>query len=405
MSLLDKLLPASYKGVSFLATSFPVSGGRKIVKHTFPNSDKQVIEDLGLIPRSYTMDIVVTDANRSNPSESGFYIINRDALLAKLEDGEAGKLTHPLYGDIENVKVGTYSVNENLTSLGECRITVTFEQSEGTGIPEQLSSSLNTIEVSVATTLAAVNTNIVDNYQTTVSFPSSYTDSVSKLNEVATGITDATNFVQQQADKIDALSAEIQNFQNNVTSLVRAPQDLADSISSLFDTINNTYPTIEASITAFSQLFDFGDSDVDLNQTTASRIERAKNKKMINDTIQSMALSYAYLNASQLTFDTTDEIDAQAAILENQYKKLIASTGLDDSSKQSLRDLRVDVQQYFENQKLVTQQVITVFTQPITARLLAYQYYGSSDQGEQLASLNDTSEPSFLSANVKVLTA
>lgn len=405
MSLLDKLLPASYKGVSFLATSFPTAGGRKIVKHSYPNSDKQNIEDLGLIPRSYSMQIVITDANRANPSESGFYIINRDALLAKLEDGEAGKLTHPLYGDIENVKVGPYTINENLTELGECKISVTFEPSEGTGIPEQLSSSLNTIEVSNAVTMAALNANVAANYETTVSFPSSYTDSLNKLNAVAAGVTDAINFVQQQADKINALSAEIQNFQNNITSLVRAPQAFADSITSLFDTINNTYPTIDATINVFAQLFDFGDDDVELNQNTASRIERAKNQKIVNDTIQTAALSYAYFNASQLTFNTVDEIDEQAAILEAQFQKLIVSTGMDDNSKQALRDMRVNVQTFFENQKLVTQQVITVFTHPTSSRLLAYQYYGSSDQGEQIAELNNTSEPNFLTGDVQVLTA
>lgn len=398
MAIAEKLFPGSFKGVRFLAVSFSTTGGRKVVKHRFPNSDKQVIEDLGLEPRSYSMQIIVSD-------KDGAYLQNRDRLISTFEDKELGKLVHPMYGDIENIKVSSYTLNEDLTELGDGKISVTFEVSNGTGIPEQSGNTLSIVESSNTAVAAAVNTSFAENYETTVNAPNSYNDSLQKLNNSVTAFEQATDTAQAAADKINAFNAELIAFQNAVTSLVGEPQELVDSINNLFSTINGLYPTIDGTIRAMESFFIFGDTDVPLPQTTPSRIERTKNRVILNDSIQSVALSYSYLNSSQLTFNTVGEIEQRANELETQYKKLSASDGLNDDAKQTLADMRVSVQAFFEEQKLTASQVIQIDTNLIPARVLAYQYYGSSEKGEQLSELNETSEPSFLEGTVNILTS
>ena len=170
MSIADKLLKGSYKGVEFFATSFTTGGGRKTVTHTFPNSDKQFIEDLGRIPRSYGMTLIIGGGDS--------YFVNRDNMVRVLEDGESGKLVHPIYGDIENIRVSDITVNETLTELGDGKITVVFKVSEGTGIPEKSGNSLHQIETDQLIATIAFNSSMAANYKTSTNFPNSYGDSL-----------------------------------------------------------------------------------------------------------------------------------------------------------------------------------------------------------------------------------
>ncbi len=397
MAIEDKLLKGSYQGVEFFATSFSTGGGRKKVVHTFPNSDKQFIEDLGRIPRSYGMTLIIAGGDS--------YFLNRDNMLRVLENGDDGKLVHPIYGDIENIVASEITVNETLTELGEGKITVIFKVSEGTGIPEKSGNSLHQIETDQLTATIAFNSSMAAEYKTSTNFPNSYVDSLAKANKSVTAFRESTSFVQASADKINEFTAELNAFETNITSLVRQPQAFADSVQSLFTTMGNLHPTVDATIAAIERLFIFGADDVAIIETTPALIEQAKNRKILNDVIQSNALVYSYLNSAQLNYETVNDIDKRAGTLDVQYKKLSESTGLDDSAKQSLSDMRVNMQSFFETQKLTALQIITVNTNPISARLLAFQYYGSDVRGEALAELNNTSEPSFLEDDVEIFTA
>lgn len=65
---------------------------------------------------------------------------------------------------------------------------------------------------------------------------------------------------------------------------------------------------------------------------------------------------------------------------------------------------RVTNRGLFEEQKLTAQQVVTVSTQQIPARVLAFQYYGSSELGDRVARLNGEINVSFLEGDVDILT-
>ena len=63
-----------------------------------------------------------------------------------------------------------------------------------------------------------------------------------------------------------------------------------------------------------------------------------------------------------------------------------------------------DEKEVFEQQKLSIRRVIDVNTQETTTRLLAYQYYGSSELGSDIADLNQTINLSNIKGDVKVFT-
>ena len=73
--------------------------------------------------------------------------------------------------------------------------------------------------------------------------------------------------------------------------------------------------------------------------------------------------------------------------------------------KNSLADMRVDVQQFFREQRLTADQIVTIDTAETSTRLLAYQYYGSSDNASTIEDLNNIADVSFISGNLDILTA
>jgi len=70
-----------------------------------------------------------------------------------------------------------------------------------------------------------------------------------------------------------------------------------------------------------------------------------------------------------------------------------------------LEDQRTVTQQFFDDQKLDAQQIISVETQILPARIIAFQYFGDSTSGARIAVLNDEINVSFLSGIIEIFTA
>jgi len=131
--MIDEIHTGSYKGAEFRIKSSSVAGGRKDIKHEFPNSNTQNIEDLGFKPKAYTINAFISEPN---------YTQKKDRLLAALEEGGTGLLVHPFFGNIENIVSRTYSLNEDISQIGEANFTMTFDVSDTNGLPTASQSSV-----------------------------------------------------------------------------------------------------------------------------------------------------------------------------------------------------------------------------------------------------------------------
>ena len=80
-------------------------------------------------------------------------------------------------------------------------------------------------------------------------------------------------------------------------------------------------------------------------------------------------------------------------------------TALTNVTINSLEDLRAVTQQFFDDQKVTAKQIITVQTQELPARIIAFQYYGSSETGSNIAGLNSEINVSNLKGNIDIFTA
>ncbi len=78
---------------------------------------------------------------------------------------------------------------------------------------------------------------------------------------------------------------------------------------------------------------------------------------------------------------------------------------LTNTTINSLEDLRAITQQFFDDQKVTAKQIITVQTPQLPARIIAYQYYGSSETGSNIAALNGEINVSNLNGSIDIFTA
>ena len=406
MSVLDETVAGSFAGVPFLVLSSSIAGGRKDVITNFPNSDKQLVEDLGLKTRSYSLQAVIS----ADPGGVN-YIQKRDNLLRVLENGVTDILVHPLYGQINNIKARSYTLSENFTELGAARFSINFEVNDTNGIPIVSGDTVSKINTVTALAITAITLDISENYGVSNNFPSNFDVASDKIQGMVDAFRDSTSFLQVAADKVNEFSAQLGQMEQQVTSLVTQPQNLVDSVQGLFDTVEGLYVSVEATFQVMIGFFGFGDNDVEIIPTTASKVERLNNNNLLNSLIQAQALVLNYKNASNITYSTVSGVDRVSDILEQQYQDLLFPTadstdsGLQSSTLGAITDVRTEVQSFFDSEKLSASRIISIRTVESPSRVLAYQYYGSQELGTDISDLNEDLNVTFLKKDLEIFTS
>lgn len=400
----DDLFPASYRGAEWLVSGSGIDGGRKDAKKSIANSDRQLIEDLGLMPRSFTLDGVIAARRNNAGSIIKPYLQARQELLAALEAGEVGVLIHPFDGRIENVACRTFSLNESMNDLGEGQITIAFEISDTDGVPVASADVLSAVAAKNDEVTRAFKAAITDAYRVTATSTGSFINQIAKLISFKNAVAQATSPIAAVSTRINEFNNLLGNFQSEITSLIVAPADLSVAIENIFSDINGLYTTADGTITAFGNLFDFGDLDIRLEKDTWDRAERQRNTDLINYSVQSSALGYSYLAAAQVSYRTVEEIEDAANRLEVQYQKLANAEDMTDKILQAVAEARTTAQLFFDDQQLVARRIISIDTNPISVRQLAFQYYGESILGQDIGDLNQFVDPTLVQGIVRVFT-
>lgn len=389
--IIEELYEASYKGAAFRIKSSSIDGGRKDIKHEFPNSDQQNIEDLGRKNRSYNITGFISEPN---------YTQKKNKLLSALEEGGTGLLVHPFFGNIDNIAARNYSLVESINEVGEATFSMNFEVSGTDGLPSVDSSSKAIVSASNTALQSSLNNSIVEEY--TVTFPSAFTDAKEMLDRTKDYFEEKTRVVQQVTDSINAYSGLVSDYSSAIVSLVNRPQALADSVSNIFQTANTLYDSAESTVLVFRGFFGFDDDVTNPpNLVTASINERKNNRKIIKSYMQTASLGYAYQNIVDIEFNTVEDLLTTANILEAQFEKVVQTLG--GEQLEALSDLRDATQSVIDEIKLSINQVVTVKTVRMPARVLAFSYYGNDGSGEKIVNLNDDGNVSFYEGNIKVL--
>lgn len=421
MTILNQTLPGSYGGVFFFVTSMNTVGGIKSAKHVFPNSENQVIENLGKKQLTYSMRIFITNKRNDTTARTtsvpgdNAYKQNRDALINVLDAGERKDLVHPLFGRVSNIIAVDWTLDEDFADLGIAKFSVTFEVSLLQSVPKEETGTETNVNSAGEGAQDSMNADIAGGFS--VDIANNIKSAIEKVDDIVDAFKENTALFSQTADQVNDFNAQVGELSASVADIVRAPAELADSIQNIYATVSGLYATTAAAFGVMTEFFNFGDDDVAIQTTTSSLIERKTNNALLNNAMQGFAISHAYTLAAELEFDTIEDQEEIAAELEAQYDKVTDGetitnlTGTEDEvglsvdTKNLITEQRIALEELFNNNRITLGRTITVKTQPTTARLLAYQYYGESTQGEEIAILNNISDSSFMPRDVDIITA
>lgn len=393
----NKILAGSYKGIPISITGGSVAGGRRKSIKTFPNRDTQSVEDLGQIPRKYSLDIIISDKQNQD------YFNYRNALMDALESKVLGVLIHPLYGRLERVAVTAYSLNETYGEFGFATVSVNFELDQNLGLPQNSGNVLSEISEQNKVVQQAVESGIAEGFETPTKNLKNFEDAVSKVTGIITQVNRATAFTGDIATDLNGFTALVGEVSGQINSLVTNPLALADAVTRVFSAVGGLYSSASVTFNTMREFFDFGDSDTEINPTTVSLVQRIKNRSVLNSSVQAAALGYGFLSATKLDYQTTREIDETSAILEAQFVKVMGGEA-DQDTKDSLAESRLIFDRFLQQARLRASAIISVYTPLTTARLLAFDYYGTDSDGELISVLNDIENAAFVEGDMEILT-
>ena len=402
---LQELNIASFRGVQFYVKSATTSGGRKQLKHEYPNSPKQKIQDLGFMPRNFKLQAVIAATYDSNGNETSSYRANRDALLAALEEEGNGTLSHPFFDASIEVTARPFTLDESMSNIGRADISLEFDYSALKSVPKPTATSKAQIYQAKENANAAASdsfieklaTSTVDGYNSALGAVNGFTDSV--LSTVQSW---------QVSIGFDTFSQSVADIVSTASEIIRQPQQLADSITGVMSTISSLYSLQGSSINVLKQLFSFGDDFVYKNETTYQRAQYNDSQQAMSEIVQTQALNEAYNSAAQIDYTTINEIESVQATLEAQYQVVMGFA--DQATLDAVSTLRQLTNSYLEVAKLNEGRFIDVTVPTLPASVIAFMYYGNDTElyakASTIVDINgpESYDTCFITGDIQVIT-
>ncbi len=393
MTIQTELQRAKFKGVSFLFLSSSITGGRKTVTHEYPNKNTRFSEDLGKLDKTFSIDATVSNLN---------YKQNRDALINILESQGAGELVHPTLGTV-TVQVSTYTLNEDISDLGNAKFSINFERTEPNIFPLQAINNEPTINSKSESLFLRIKDNISNTYKSVTGRFASFNDAKDKVLDYVDKAHSVAANLRQIAANINEFANSINGIIQDVNSLVTAPAQLAASINNVLVQGQTLFEQPNDVLAYYQGLFGYGDDDSSISLITEDRIFRQENRDVLNSNIKVGALTGAYQSVINLEFLTTDDIEGTRTILEDQYLLIIEDQNVDFDTKEALQDLRNEVEVFLRDQEKVSSNIteFRVYNEPVTA--LVYRLYGDLTRTEDIIDINSFDNVSFIEGDINIL--
>lgn len=393
-SILEELKKASFRGVPFLVPDETrTKGGRKTVTHEFVNSDRRVVEDLGLFQKIFTIPGIVTNSD-------GRYFAKRNALINALEKPGPDILNHPFLGNFK-VVAKQYDLDERLTALGRADFSMTFERADERIEPLPDAFTASNVKSRQEVVLTATGDEVANKFEVSQAFPFNFTAATNKLEAIGTAFDFVTTTFDRALGEIDTFAQILTDFRNNILRLVNLPRQLVNSLTNLYDSAVSLAQTPQEAFQTLEKFFGFGDDDTEIPQTTFERIERLTNQTLLNQFMQIGALAFAYERTANIDFFTIREIDLFSEKLETQYNKIFPTITNNDLAN-DLTELRVTTNEFLDIQRLNVKKIFDFETGPTTLQALAYKLYGEVEDFERLVSLNDIKDVDFISGDLEI---
>ena len=390
----NQLQRGSFRGVDFLIRSGEIVAGRKTVIFEFPNNNYRFVEDLGGLLEVFTITAVITGTR---------YKQKRDALRKALETAGIGVLVHP-FGGRFNVTADPYTLTETIGELNVATFEMVFRVATDKKFPLQAAdnrSAINKFSQDVLDSATAATESL---YEITDKWRQNYQDALDTLNNFTQALDTITEPFDSAQTAIAEFAAIMKNFKDSITNDIKRPTNLANSIKTVFEATNTIGSSAQTRTTYSMGLFGFGNTFYYPPPTTAARVERNINRRVLTQQINISALSIAYLNAIQIQFQDEDHLNSVEQELQTQYDYVIALEDLTTENLLSLKQLRNQAQILFNVTRVNIKKTVVINTFQTSITALTYQYYNNLDNDQLIMSMNNLTVPNNISGSLQMVT-
>lgn len=214
----DKLLPASFRGISFLIPQASVPVGMKGQLHEFPQRDTPFFEQLGKQSQVHKMTgwVIGDDCFE-----------RRDKLIEALNTPGGGELVHPWLGKMQ-VKVGECEMSHDRVGGGMVSFDLTFYPD----VPLKTPAARANTQAQVVKSSESLLTSSLNRYKTTMA-------TVNKarlgLLQMRNSLSNVFSVIQQQFAPFLSVFTDVTSF---AQSLMNSPGTLSSLFSSYFSSFS-----------------------------------------------------------------------------------------------------------------------------------------------------------------------
>lgn len=217
MSWIDRLQPASFRGIPFKVEEEEGTFGRRVQTHEYPGRDKPYTEDLGRTTRRFNVSAYLIGDD---------YFDQRDRLIKAVETAGPGTLVHPFYGEMIICIDGDVRVSHSNSAKRMCQVSFNVVESgelsfptSGVATGQTLISSSSALDDSIGEAFSAFGMDGLPDFL---------------QNGVIESATEMFGYVTKTFDMIDdGISAASRLLQGDLSVLLSPPSSGMDFVNSL----------------------------------------------------------------------------------------------------------------------------------------------------------------------------
>lgn len=269
MAWRDDLRVASFRGAQFRVETASIGVGRRLARHEYPQRDLPYLEDMGRKAREYKVEAFVVGDD---------YMLQRDELLAAIEEAGSGQLVHPYHGTLV-VTVADCQITESTAHGGLAKFSINFVEAGKPVEPEFSEDS----EAALDERAAIAEDDFAADFAETFSVDG-FSDFV---------VDDALAGVQSVLDLPAMASAmgDLSWVRADALSPLRAllPENLLGSLADPISLARGLLALVSRTGMAAIELLDFSLPAVSSRVVTPSRTAQNTNRAALNDLLYQSA--------------------------------------------------------------------------------------------------------------------
>lgn len=386
---------AKLGGLEFFWVSDSADIGRKKVSFEYPNRNTRFVEDLGLLPKKFSISGRIFYSTDN--------LDNLNAFEEMLESSGNKELVLPLSQKTYTVAIMPSRMVNSRDTLGYADFTLNLEVADVNQYPITTNTSVGFID-RLTTKLFGENNTVLNSFYESVQNKVTVIQSLSNkikasgeyIREVAQRIVDST-------DDLSNFVGQINNFTAEASILAQTPSLLGDNLKSIFETLESSVSNSQNTFNILKNYFNFSTGDQQSVGTGNNQNILNNNQALINNYISTVALSQAYVSGTNIDFTSSNDLELIRKELEESYRNL--PDNLNSDIKNTIDEVRVNANAIFDQKVVNLPELVTISVarQPLVR--FVYQYYGSLANYDIINDINQFDNPAQIEGDVLVLSA